>query len=65
MALKNKGIKDKKVQFMDTGQYFDGSSDKLRSYKVALENDKQVLFLYCSYIECSMKELMFVQICNC
>ena len=50
---------------MDTVQYFDGSIDKLRSYKVAMENNKQVLFLYCFYIECLIKELMFVQLSNC
>ena len=55
----------KKVKFMDTVQYFDGSIDKLQSYMVALENNRQVLFLYCSYIECSMKELLFVQISDC
>ena len=58
-------MKDKKVQFMDTVQYFDGSIDKLRSYKVVMECNKQVLFLYCFYVECWIKELMFVQLSNC
>ena len=65
MSLKDKGKKDKKVQFVDMVQYDDGSMDKLHSYKVALENNRQVLFLYCYYIECSMKELLFVQISDC
>ena len=50
---------------MDTVQYFDGSSDKLRSYKVTIECKKRVLFLYCFYIDYSIKELMFVQLSNC
>ena len=65
VSVKNKGKKDKKVKFADTVQCDDGSMNKLHSYKVALENTKQVLFLYCYYIDCSMKELLFVQISDC
>ena len=65
VSVKNKGKKDKKVKFADTVQCDDGSINKLHSYKVALENSKQVLFYYCHYIECSLKELLFVQISDC
>ena len=64
MSLKNKRIKNRKVQFNDTVQYADGSKDTLQSYKVAIEFEKHVLFLYCFYVDCSIKELMFVQLSN-
>ena len=64
LSLKNIGKKEKKVKFSSTVQCDDGSIDKLHSYKVALENSKQVLFYYCHYIECSLKELLFVQLVN-
>ena len=63
-SVKIKGKKDKKVNFADTIQCEDGSIEMLHSYKVALENSKQVLFYYCHFIECSLKELLFVQLVN-
>ena len=36
----------------------------LKSYKLALENYKQVILYNCHFIECSIKELLFVQLVN-
>ena len=55
---------DKKVNFYDKIQCDDGSIEVLKSYKLALENSKQVILYNCHFIECSIKELLFVQLVN-
>ena len=63
-SVKIKGKIDKKVNFYDKIQCDDGSIEVLQSYKIALENSKQVILYYCHFIECSIKELLFVQLVN-
>ena len=63
-SSKNKRLKINQVHFNDTVRFSDGTKDILRSYKVAVKCEKQVLFLYCFYVDSSLKELMFVQLSN-
>ena len=63
-SVKIKRKIDKKVNFVDTIQCEDGSIEKVNNYKIALENYEQVLLYCCHFIECSSKELLFVQLVN-
>ena len=61
-SVKIKGKINKRVHFVDTIQLEDGSLEKLNNYKIALENPKQVLLYGCNFVECSSKELLYVQL---
>ena len=63
-SLKSKRLKQNKVQFNDTLQFSDGTTDTLQNYKIVVEHVKQVLFLSSFYVDSSMKELIFVQLVN-
>ena len=61
-SVKCKGKINKRVTFANTIQFEDGSLEQLNIYKIALENPKQVLLYGCNFVECSCKELLYVQL---
>ena len=61
-SVKCKGKINKRVTFANTIQFEDGALEQLNIYKIALENPKQVYLYGCHFVECTSKELLYVQL---
>ena len=61
-SVKSKRKINKRVNFVDKIQFEDGSLDQLNIFKIALEIPEQVYLYGSNFVECTSKELQYVQL---
>ena len=61
-SVKSKRKMNKRVNFVNKIQFEDGSLDQLNIFKIALEIPEQVYLYGSNFVECTNKELQYVQL---